>query len=191
MLSYLCPTEAGVHRTAVESIYSLCGVTRPGSRMDHLVAIEQLVATWLTAEQDADIPDMLQEYLRRELINLVVGNTDNHGRNLAILRGKASVRFAPIYDLAPMVMDPEGVVRTIRWPEGIEQMNRVDWRRVCQKLGRWYDEDALYEGLREDAARLLALPDVLASLELPEEAWNAPMIPLNRLPSTFKSWGLA
>ncbi|WP_269084834.1 HipA domain-containing protein [Pseudomonas sp. HUK17] len=35
------------------------------------------------------------------------GNTDNHGRNTAILRDGEGVWLAPIYDLAPMVMDEQ------------------------------------------------------------------------------------
>ena len=48
-------------------------------------------------------------------------------------------------------------------------------------MAQWSDPDELFEGLREDAATLRGLPDLLCSLGLPEETWNAPMIPLKRL----------
>lgn len=179
-----------VKRLAVESIYSLCGVTRPGSRMDHVAVAERLVEVWMAAGQQQGIPGMLREYLRRDLINQVLGNTDNHGRNLSVQRETDSISLAPMYDIAPMVMDPAGVVRTTRWPDGIEQLNQVAWRRACQQLGRWVDGDELFEGLREDAAALLALPDLLSSLHLPDETWNAPLIPLKRLPAALQKWGL-
>lgn len=179
-----------LRRIAVESIYSLCGVTRPGSRMDHAAVAERLVEVWQAAGQEHEVPGLLREYLRRDLINQVLGNTDNHGRNLSILRESGRLCLAPMYDMAPMVMDQAGVVRTTRWSDGIEQLNRVDWRRACQLMAQWSDPDELFEGLREDAATLRGLPDLLCSLGLPEETWNAPMIPLKRLDEVFRQWGL-
>lgn len=180
-----------VRRIAVESVYSLCGVTRPGSRMDHAAVAERLVEVWQAAGQQQEVPGLLREYLRRDLINQVLGNTDNHGRNLSILRKSDRLCLAPMYDMAPMVMDQAGVVRTTRWSDGIEQLNRVDWRRACQLMAQWADPEELFAGLRADAATLLALPDLLHSMGLPEETWNAPMIPLKRLDEAFRQWGLA
>ncbi len=44
--------------------------------------------------------------------------------------------------------------------------------------------------MRADAAALLTLPDLLSTLQLPEETWNAPLIPLRRLPAALQKWGL-
>jgi serine/threonine-protein kinase HipA len=183
-------TANDVERTGVESIYSLCGVTRPGSRMDHLAVVERLAETWQAAGQADQIPAMVSEYLRRDLINQILGNTDNHGRNLSILRTHEQLSFAPIYDLAPMVMDPEGIVRTTKWPSTIERLNAVDWQVACARLAHRADPEWLFARLREDARLLLALPDLLVDLELPEETWKAPTIVLNRLEDTFRQWGL-
>lgn len=183
-------TAHGVERTAVESIYSLCGVTRPGSRMEHLAVVDRLAETWATAGQADEIPGMVSEYLRRDLINQILGNTDNHGRNLSILRTRERISFAPIYDLAPMVMDPEGIVRTTRWPAAIERLSAVDWHAACARLAHRADPEWLFERLREDAQRLQALPDLLTDLGLPEETWKAPTIVLNRLEETLRHWGL-
>ncbi|MGO4802237.1 type II toxin-antitoxin system HipA family toxin [Pseudomonas sp. W22_MBD1_FP4] len=116
-----------VERIAVESMYSLCGVRHRGSCLSHFDVVDRLAETWIAAGQESEIPDMVSEYLRRDLINQIVGNTDNHGGNLSILRGKERVSFAPIYDLAPMVMDIEGVVRITRWSTKIERLGSVDW----------------------------------------------------------------
>ncbi|MFB8828454.1 type II toxin-antitoxin system HipA family toxin [Azotobacter sp. CWF10] len=180
----------GVERIGVESAYSLCGVTRPGSRMEHVEVVARLAETWDAAGQAAEIPAMVGEYLRRDLLNQILGNTDNHGRNLSILRTRERIDLAPIYDLAPMAMDPEGVVRTTRWPEGVERLDGTDWRAACNALARWSDPEELFEGLRADARQLLALPDLLAELGLPEQTWKAPTIPLNRLETTLRRWEL-
>lgn len=183
-------TAAGVERAGVESIYSVCGVTRPGSRMDHLAVVDRLAETWQAAGQENEIPGMVSEYLRRDLINQILGNTDNHGRNLSILRTREHIRFAPIYDLAPMVMDTEGIVRITKWPSAVERLSVVDWQAACTSLAHRADPEWLFARLREDAQLLLALPDLLVDLGLPEETWNAPTIVLNRLEDTFRQWGL-
>lgn len=183
-------TAQGVERLAVESIYSLAGVTIPGSRMDHLEVIKLLAGLWTQAGQQAAIPDLVADYLRRDLINLILGNSDNHGRNTAIIRTANAYRLAPIYDLAPMVMDAEGVTRTTKWPSPIEQAGKVDWRAACAALADILDPHAAFERLHEDAQLLRALPDLLRDSGLPEATFNHPAIALGKLDQRLTAWGL-
>lgn len=180
----------GVERIAVESMYSLCGVSSRGGCLNHFDVVDRLAQTWIAAGQESEIPDMLSEYLRRDLINQVLGNTDNHGGNLSILRGKERVSFAPIYDVAPMVMDIEGVVRITRWPTNIERLGSVDWGAVCTRFAHRADPEWLFDRLHADARLLLALPDLLQDLGLRQETWRSPMIPLRCLEDTFRRWKL-
>ncbi|SEE24275.1 type II toxin-antitoxin system HipA family toxin [Pseudomonas migulae] len=180
----------GVERIAVESMYSLCGVSNRGGCLNHFDVVDRLAETWIAAGQESEIPDMLSEYLRRDLINQALGNTDNHGGNLSILRGKERVSFAPIYDVAPMVMDIEGVMRITRWPTKIERLGSVDWRAVCARFAHWADPEWLFDRLQADARLLRALPDLLQDLGLPQETWRSPMIPLRCLEDTFRRWKL-
>ncbi|EJM24062.1 HipA-like protein [Pseudomonas sp. GM21] len=193
-------TSRGVERFAVESIYSLARITTQGSSMDHMEVIRLLAGLWRGAGQADQIPSLVADYLRRDLINKILGNSDNHGRNTAIIRDTASFRLAPIYDLAPMVMDDEGVTRTTKWPKDLERAGDVDWRGVCRALADIADPDdplaALseaqdsFERLREDAKRLMALPDILAASGLPEVTMNHPQIALKNLEQRLKEWGL-
>lgn len=183
-------TEQGVERLAVESIYSLAGVTMPGSRMDHLEIITLLSGVWAQAGQKAEIPDLVAEYLRRDLINQILGNSDNHGRNTAIIRGREGYRLAPIYDLAPMVMDAEGITRTTKWSKSIERAGVVNWRAACDALVGVLDPQHAFERLRQDAQQLRALPDMLRESGLPEATFNHPAIALGKLDQRLISWGL-
>ena len=178
----------GVERLAVESVYSLAGVTEPGSRMDHLEVIQALVGLWIKAGQKDQVPDLVAEYLRRDLINKILGNSDNHGRNTAIIRSDAQLQLAPIYDLAPMVMDAEGITRTTKWASPVERGGEVDWRAACQLLAPLVDPQQVFERLRQDAFRLMALPDLLAGL--PDSVMNHPAIALKNLEQRMKGWGL-
>ncbi|WP_347902808.1 HipA domain-containing protein [Pseudomonas purpurea] len=183
-------SEQGVERLAVESIYSLAGVTTPGSAMDHMVVIRLLSDLWEAAGQGAQIEDLVVDYLRRDLLNKILGNSDNHGRNTAIIRRDASFELAPIYDLAPMVMDDEGITRTTKWPRDLEVAGDVDWRGVCNALTGIVDSQVVFERLREQANRLRALPDILTESGLPEVTMNHPRIALRHLEQRFREWGL-
>ena len=178
----------GVERLAVESVYSLAGVTEPGSRMDHLEVIQSLAELWIKAVQKAQVPDLVAEYLRRDLINKILGNSDNHGRNTAIIRSDAQLRLAPIYDLAPMVMDAEGITRTTKWASPVERGGEVDWLAACQLLAPLVDPQQAFERLRQDALGLMALPDLLVGL--PDAVMNHPAIALKNLEQRMKGWGL-
>lgn len=193
-------TQQGVERFAVESICSLANVTAPGSALDHLEVIRLLAGLWRDVGQADQIPNLVAEYLRRDLLNKILGNSDNHGRNTAIIRDSASFRLAPIYDLAPMVMDDEGVTRTTKWPKELERAGDVDWRGVCRALADIADpNDPLaalsevqdsFERLREDANQLLALPDILTASGLPDVTMNHPQIALKNLQQRMKAWDL-
>ncbi|CAI3810959.1 hypothetical protein GLGCALEP_06481 [Pseudomonas sp. MM221] len=183
-------TPHGVRRLAVESIYSLSGVTQPGSRMDHGEALRNLVSLWRLAGQEQQINDLVCDYLRRDLINKVLGNADNHGRNMAVIRGANSVRLAPIYDLAPMVLDAEGITRTTKWAPGIERAGDIDWWAACNSLTDLITPELAFDRLKQDAARLLALPDLLSAAGLPEAVMNHPAVHLRLLEQRMKEWKL-
>lgn len=180
----------GVERLAVESIYSLAGVTIPGSYMDHLEVIRLLVELWRSVGQKEQVPDLVAQYLCRDLLNKVVGNSDNHGRNTSIIRERDALRLAPIYDLAPMVMDDEGVTRTTKWPKDLEVAGEINWRGVCDALIDVVDPEQTFERLRQEAERLRALPDILVSSGLPAATLNHPAIALGKLDLRLKQWGL-
>ncbi|TFY89501.1 type II toxin-antitoxin system HipA family toxin [Pseudomonas kairouanensis] len=180
----------GVERYAVESIYSMAGVTVPGSAMGHREVVEQLVGLWRQAGQCLEVPALVAEYLKRDLLNKILGNSDNHGRNTSIIRHPNALHLAPIYDLAPMVMDDEGITRTTKWPREFERAGEVDWLGVCHLLGDLVDSQTLFEGLRDDAQRLLALPDILSDNGLPSMTMNHPGISLKNLPQRLQEWGL-
>lgn len=181
-----------VQRLAVESIYSLLKVTEPGSYLKHPEVLKCLLCLWRAEQQEAAIAELVLEYLRRDLLNLILGNSDNHGRNTSIIRSEQDLQLAPIYDLAPMVMDEEGVTRTTKWPQPLELGGEIDWLAVCELVGDLANlpQDWLYQELRATAQELLALPDLLLDLGLPERTWQHPRIPLRHLQQQLTSWKL-
>lgn len=91
-----------------------------------------------------------------------------------------------------MVMDDEGITRTTKWPQTVERGGNVDWFAVCQLVSELADlpQEWLYQQLRDTAQQLLALPDLLQDLGLPDKTWQHPRIPLRRLQQQFTAWDL-
>lgn len=181
-------TEGGMNRLAVESFYSLAGINVPGAVATHETFLQAISDALERRGQHHQMKGIATEIVRRDLLNVVLGNSDNHGRNSAVFRGKDLV-LAPIFDLAPMVMDPEGVTRSTRWKEA-ERGGNIAWNGVMESVSRWISEEELRSSLKDFAKDLLALPDELRDLGLSDEVLNFPRVYLRDLPSTLKNWGI-
>lgn len=169
-------------RLGVESMFSLLGA-RPGARLRHqdvLLALRRFVPP-------TDWPRLLLEYVQRDVLNLVFGNSDNHGRNTALLKRADSVWLAPVYDFAPMTMDLEGITRTTQW-HGFEKGGEVDWRGLLPTFQE--DEAFVRAGLRDLAERLVSLPTLLRDLGLPRETLEFPALGLSQTEARLRTWGL-
>lgn len=186
----------GVERIAMESIYSLCGNTQPGSYLIHEEVVARLIDLWYLAGQQAEVDELVFEYVRRDLLNRILGNSDNHGRNLSVLRHADRLELAPIYDLAPMVLDPEGISRSTKWYR--EQAGSPPWRHLCEELEHQLATRAgyrpqaagwLFARLREQAREFLALPDLLTALpsDIRQQEQRLPWL---RLEQRLQEWGL-
>lgn len=99
-----------VLRLHQESLLSVAGI--PGfPRNVSLFTLADAIARHAT-----DPGRELAEFIKRELLNQAMGNTDNHGRNTAMQRlPDGTVQLTPLYDFAPMFLDPEGVPRACKW----------------------------------------------------------------------------
>ena len=110
----------------------------------------------------------LREYVRRDLLNIALGNRDNHGRNMAVLKDiDGSQGLAPLYDLGPSFLDARSIVRVIRW-DG-EAPDRRDWNNIVANAAvRLEEAGAKFEGwpslvnwMRDFAEKLDGLPEVM------------------------------
>lgn len=118
----------GVTRLGVESLTSLAGVSEFGATTSQNSYCRAL-AKYTTAPQQE-----LLEFVRRDVLNTALGNTDNHGRNSAVIRSPDNqVLLSPLYDFAPMILDPQGIARVARW-ENEEEQGRPHWRLVTEFL---------------------------------------------------------
>lgn len=149
--------HGAVVRLGQESIASASGLAGFGQRASH----EAYLATIKSVCDDPAAA--VTEYVLRDVLNLALGNPDNHGRNTALQKTvDGAVRLTPLFDFAPMAMDPEGIARATQWRCMAGRDFAPDWPTICAVAA---------EGVM-DAGDLLAVLASKADLlrSLPEEA---------------------
>ncbi len=106
--------------------------------------------------------------MQRDLLNLALGNRDNHGRNTAVLKEiDGTLQLAPIYDFGPSFLDARAIARVIRW-EG-EEAARRDWTHILRNLQTRLEESGVeftnwakpLQSIRRFAEKLDGLPELL------------------------------
>lgn len=124
-------------RLGVESLYSIAGVIDSATmalRHDQvLIALARCVS---------DFPTECIEYVRRDLLNIALGNRDNHGRNSAILKAtNGNISLAPLYDVGPAFLDARAIARVIRW-DG-EVAGGGGWKQIVELIDIRFEEAGL------------------------------------------------
>lgn len=147
--------RGSVRRLHQESLASLAGLTgfAPASSNNELLLALREHATDPVRE--------MTEFMRRDVLNLALGNTDNHARNSAVQRlADGTIRLTPLYDFAPMFRDPEIVTRSLHWLDA-KGRHLKDWREVLDALAEELlpaEVASLATGLRSFAPVLTELP---------------------------------
>lgn len=165
--------NGGVERIAQESLYSLTGRAGFDQYLNHDQVCRAL------AECATEPARELVEYVWRDVINLALGNRDNHGRNTAIQRfADGRIALAPIFDLAPMCLHPDAMARRMRWRQ--EEAGRPDWRAVAGQVAETSVLTAadLRGHYPAWAAALQGVPERLQALACPARVVSAIARPL-------------
>ncbi len=164
-------------RIGLESVYSIIEAG-PGSAQEHFDVIDRL---WQRLERVSKMSpaDFVKEYVARDLLNIVFGNSDNHGRNTAFLKLDNDVCFAPIYDFAPMKADPEMVTRLFKWGKDCEAGREVNFAQVALYLGEYCPPEEMMAFLNKLANKLINVPKTLQEQGCPKEILNFPAIGFN------------
>jgi serine/threonine-protein kinase HipA len=115
-------SASGIERRHQESAASLVGQIG----FDQRPSQNELLAALRSHVSDKTTTTI--EFLKRDVLNLAMGNTDNHARNTAVQIVEGHVQLTPLFDFAPMTLDKEGIARALRWKnqDNIEITNWVD-----------------------------------------------------------------
>lgn len=114
-----------LHQESVASLAGLIGFDARPSQFELLNAIRSYVT---------DKTGETVEFLKRDVLNLAMRNTDNHARNTAIQKIDGEVCLTPLFDFAPMYLDPEGITRAARWYHPGSKKELLNWCDVLAAL---------------------------------------------------------
>jgi len=187
--------EEQVERFGMESVYSMLN-KGAGVTLDHETTvrslIEKITESHMVKHQGYvfDTQAFVVEWVKRDLLNILFGNSDNHGRNTSFLKGDGFIKLAPIYDFAPMKADPEGIPRTIKWQAPLEVGGIYDFIGITESLSDLVPKTVLLEELRHTAVKCLDLKQRLAARGVPEQILTMPAIGLNHISEKLTKWGL-
>ncbi len=183
-------------RHGLESIYALMNAA-PGAFLNHITVLEAMIERLanqyrvVEGQEKFDQQAFVIEWVKRDLLNLAFGNSDNHGRNSALLKRPEGIGLAPVYDFAPMKADPEGVTRTIQWGSPLEEGGNIDWQAVAKSLVDWVPADMLISELRTLGRQLSGLESRLRARGVPERILDMPVMGFAYLDEKLRRWGLA
>ena len=151
-----------VERLGMHSLYAVTNIPGFGAAVRHDIYCLAL------AEVVVDPVQELREYLRRDILNLALRNTDNHGRNTAVLRTYGHVGLSPLFDFAPMFLDPEGIGRVSRW-EDERPGSQPEWAIICEKFKNLMAPIETRTWLADLGESVKRLPEIMQECHVDDE----------------------
>lgn len=169
-----------VERRGLESLYSALGVVEAGAT----VSMEEACVAVAAAVDEPN--EEVIELLRRDIAAYALGNPDNHGRNTSLLKSvEGGIELSPIYDFAPMFLDPEGIRRSGRWSS--ERRGAPDWPEVVESLSDLVPIELMSSKLGAFADRLEVAPEIMRDVGVDEEVVERREAPIARTVRDLRS----
>lgn len=158
----------GLERHGLETLCSAAEISEFGKRGDHGLFCSVI------AKHSTDPQSDIIEYLRRDILNTALRNTDNHGRNTAFLKpAEGTIALSPLYDFAPMFLDPDGIPRSSRWTGELEPASgRPAWGKVAEALATVCNPLELRALLAQDADTVRRLPETMRECGIEDRVIN-------------------
>ena len=142
-----------LHQESAASIAGLAGFGVKANQFALLAAIRKVV--------DAPLEETV-EFIKRDVLNLAMRNPDNHARNTAVHTVDGVTRLTPLFDFAPMYLDPEGITRAARWYHRESKKELQRWEDILAHLALPAAEhQQAVDALARFGERLATLPDCM------------------------------
>lgn len=145
----------------LESFYSAQSINIYGAQLSHEQNLNLIKKHSSKPELD------IIEYLKRDIINQALSNTDNHGRNTSFIKKENHIELSPIYDVTAMKFFNSEIISPLtRWNKKNQSISQqVNW--VISNLE--INKSTLYNALKEFESKLLKLETLLVNYQVPEE----------------------
>lgn len=184
-------------RLGLESVYSILNKAS-GSHLNHFEVIDQLCTLLTEIDTSFDTAQFVCEWLQRDLLNIIFGNSDNHGRNTSFLKSSLKptldlsghIYLSPIYDFAPMKADPEQIIRSTTWGSPYEEGGEYRWINIAENLAPWCEQQQSLNCLKSLAVKLVGLKQRLIQRGAPIQIIDMPVLSFDYIDAKLKRWGL-
>ena len=118
----------------------------------------------------ASVPTLFQrDFLQHTLFNLLVGNSDNHGKNGSVIHQGGGTSLAPLYDVVPVFMD-RAVTHRLAFRHGAaefaEDVTQDNLRALMTDLG--YAKPSLPRTIKQVASLAQAIAKAAPALATKE-----------------------
>lgn len=112
-------------------------------------------------------PAQLRQLLRAAVFTQVIGNSDAHGKNLALLHPEpGTVVLAPLYDTVPTSLWPTLPDRAAMWVNGKLRLSAVGYEDLVAEAGSWpMGQQSARRVITETAEHLR---DTLRTVDVPD-----------------------
>lgn len=174
-------TDTGVERYHQESIASLCQLVDPSARPTQNTILKTL------REFSSDPFATTVEYLKRDILNMAMGNVDNHPYNTAIQTIGGKTALAPVYDFSPSYLLTEDIVRALEWVD--KKGECLDnWNDILDTLDIPPEEmAAVFVEINGFGRRLEALQEIMTQQGVDEDIVDARYYGIRNLCSQLKN----
>jgi len=184
----VCYQSGQVEHFGLESIFSV--LEKPaGSLLNHFDVIRG-VCDRLKECETFNSQAFVNEWVKRDLLNVIFANSDNHGRNSALMKRDGVIALAPIYDFAPMRADLEGIVRTIKWGRPYEAGSEFDWQAIVGELAELTNTEQLWQEMKVLASKIAGLKQRLLEAGVDQAFLEIPVLGMNSVEARLQRWQL-
>lgn len=174
-------TETGVIRHHQESVASLCQLADASARPSHNVVLKTL------REYVSDPFATTVEYLKRDILNMAMGNIDNHPFNKAIRIVNGKIGLTPIFDFSPSYLSTDDIERSMEW---VDKKGDIldNWNDILDSLDIPPEEMSAVLGEIDRFGRKLgSLQDIMKQQGVDEDIVDARYYGIQNLRSQLKN----
>ena len=123
----------------------------------------------------------------RDFANICLGNTDNHGRNFAFLKTDKTITLSPLYDFAPMKLDPAMIPRATKWSH--ESGHIPNFKALSQQLELInFTKKEIHTFFKDCLLRLENLPTYLNQQKIDQRIQNRITAKFDPFMQTLNDW---
>ena len=170
-----------VIRHAMESLVSLCSIA------DESVMPSQNTVLETLRHFTSDPAGTTLEYVKRDMLNVALGNTDNHPHNTAILSSGTRTMLAPLYDFSPSYLMTDDIARSLEW---VDERGEIldDWGEILHRIAIPEAEREYFDkGIRDFTEKLAGLENRMKNAGIDDDIIDARYYSIANLRAQLKS----